>query len=311
LGIKSTTSKSGREKIILWIADPHKNSREDGLYFLVLDKNSGDKLHSTGMDKDEHGNSNGLETSQSIYPNKKGWMLLFPQKSVAISQNQAPSSSTVSSSTDDVLRVKYPSFEMYQQERNDQGDPVDLIIGRGTRHTTSNPKLNETRYLFFEQTYRPYRPFTVDINPAVEPDFEGSVIDLKQMGYFPDASVDDIYLERLFPPSMLIDVQIYCNAARILKLFGTLIADFNDRKRTEFERQKQVEGIRSIFADLHLPFKIALDDPKKPRNDLSSCGFICTKYEDFDQNSLPTTGEIVEANRKVKLFFENNKIGFT
>jgi hypothetical protein len=91
----------------------------------------------------------------------------------------------------------------------------------------------------------------------------------------------------------------------------TLIADFNDRKRTEVERQKQVEGIRSIFADLHLPFKIALEDHKKSRNDLSSCRFICTKYEDFDQNSLPTTGEIVEANRKVKLFFENNKIGFT
>ncbi len=73
LGIKSTE----KGNIILWIADPHKTSREAGLYYLVLDGKTGDKLHCTGVDD----GSNGLSTAQKIFPNK-GWMLFFPQSQI-------------------------------------------------------------------------------------------------------------------------------------------------------------------------------------------------------------------------------------
>lgn len=70
LGIKETMTG----KAILWIADPHKTSRKDGLYYLVLD-NMGKKIHSTGVDDGK----NGLHTAQTIDPDKKGWMLWLPQ----------------------------------------------------------------------------------------------------------------------------------------------------------------------------------------------------------------------------------------
>jgi hypothetical protein len=69
LGIKTTE----KGDVILWIADPHKTSLKDGLYYLVLD-NDGKKKSVTGIDNGE----NGLESAQKIDPNK-GWILLCPK----------------------------------------------------------------------------------------------------------------------------------------------------------------------------------------------------------------------------------------
>lgn len=58
---------------LLRIADPHKISKEAGLYTLVID-NKGRKIRSTGIDD----NTNGLRTAQTV-SSERGWMLFFPQ----------------------------------------------------------------------------------------------------------------------------------------------------------------------------------------------------------------------------------------
>lgn len=68
LGMKITTCGM----TILLIADPHKKTKKDGLYYLSLSA-IGEKAGCTGMDN----GANGLSSAQKIDP-KKGWMLLFP-----------------------------------------------------------------------------------------------------------------------------------------------------------------------------------------------------------------------------------------
>lgn len=69
VGIRVTAA----DETILFIADPHKISREGGLYYVVLD-NEGKQIATTGVDNGK----NGLSTVKSAHFNK-GWMLLFPQ----------------------------------------------------------------------------------------------------------------------------------------------------------------------------------------------------------------------------------------
>ena len=77
--------------VILWIADPHKTTRKDGLYYLVLDA-AGRKIHCTGIDD----GTNGLRTAQVIDPNRegrcKGWMILLPGPGKAWTASTASSS---------------------------------------------------------------------------------------------------------------------------------------------------------------------------------------------------------------------------
>jgi hypothetical protein len=68
LGIKTVNSGDPRNKIILWVADPNYHSRQEGLYFLVFDRDSGALLHNTN-------------SKSSIDPNKTAWTLLCPLKS--------------------------------------------------------------------------------------------------------------------------------------------------------------------------------------------------------------------------------------
>lgn len=68
LGIK----KTDLDFFILWIADPHKTSKEAGLYYLVLDA-TGKRIYCTGIDNGK----NGIQTARKADP-KYGWMLLLP-----------------------------------------------------------------------------------------------------------------------------------------------------------------------------------------------------------------------------------------
>lgn len=68
LGIKTT--KTG--KVILWIADPHKPSKEAGLYYLVLNA-YGSKIESSRAD--EEGEK--IQSAARIDP-AHGWMILAP-----------------------------------------------------------------------------------------------------------------------------------------------------------------------------------------------------------------------------------------
>jgi|GEM_PF-4851281 len=74
LGIKKLKNRN----VVLWIADSHKKSRQEGLYYLELDED-GNKIVCTGTDYEDHA-KNGLETAQRInIQNSTGWLLLFPQ----------------------------------------------------------------------------------------------------------------------------------------------------------------------------------------------------------------------------------------
>ncbi len=69
LGIKTLNPE--KTKAVLWIADPHKTSKEDGLFYVVLDEK--EAPISTGKD-----GGNGLPTAHTINPKNRGWMLFFP-----------------------------------------------------------------------------------------------------------------------------------------------------------------------------------------------------------------------------------------
>jgi len=75
LGIKKIKKEKDNE-VVFWIADPHKKSLNYGLYYLMLDEKTGKKIECTGIDDDD----NGLNSSQRIDFENKGWLILCPQK---------------------------------------------------------------------------------------------------------------------------------------------------------------------------------------------------------------------------------------
>jgi hypothetical protein len=80
LGIKITS----KNKVVLWIADPHKTDRKSGLYCLILKEEDGKiSVQTTGIDnRTATSLGNGLNTATAINPNK-GWMLLFPHQTAS------------------------------------------------------------------------------------------------------------------------------------------------------------------------------------------------------------------------------------
>lgn len=73
LGIKKMTN----ENVVLWIADSHKTSKNEGLYYLELDK-FGNKIACTGVDYEDQ--RNGLSTAERLNIQlKTGWLILFPK----------------------------------------------------------------------------------------------------------------------------------------------------------------------------------------------------------------------------------------
>lgn len=195
------------------------------------------------------------------------------------------------------IRPVYPSFASYRQEREAKGESVDLIVGRGTINPRYvNPTLKDHRY--FQGKKYSYQPFTIDCDPNTLPDFKADVTKPKTMASFPDQSVDEIYLERLFPPNFLYDVGLFYNAARILKVEGILIADFNDGMKSNEVREKQLTPIRAVIEELNLPLIITTSlDNKYSRNDIQgSQQFVCIKYGEVG----PEFSELLKDNRLLK-----------
>lgn len=72
LGIK----KMSNNNVVLWIADPHKTSKKEGLYYLELNED-GSKVTCTGIDD----GYNGLQSAQSIdMLRDDNWIVIFPKK---------------------------------------------------------------------------------------------------------------------------------------------------------------------------------------------------------------------------------------
>lgn len=215
-----------------------------------------------------------------------------------------------------ISRPIYSSFSIYRQEREEQGEPVDLLIGRGTLINACTPKLNGRRYVLETGMNKSYHPFTVDADSDVLPDFKASITNLEQMAYFPDESVDDIYLERIYPASTLRNAGIFFNAARILKKAGTLVVDFNDGYHTDMERKKQIEAMRSVFDEFRIPFTINVAMRNSDsRSDLDFPKFVCIKYDDFDPTYLLEKSRLFrlrlfEATLRLEQLFRDNRVDF-
>jgi hypothetical protein len=180
------------------------------------------------------------------------------------------------------LRDAYPSFAVYRKERESLGEPVDLIIGRGTKIETGTPKLNEQRQID-QHRMKPYHPFTIDSNPSQCPDLNRSIL-IAELPEFPDSSVDDIYLERIHPYQVWSNLRLYYHAFRILKEDGTLVIDFNDGMRSKEHRENQILVFNDTFRELGIMLLAKLADKSFSRNDLDVPKFVCVKYG----NQIPT-----------------------
>lgn len=75
VGIKKIKKEKDNE-IVFWIADPHKTSVQDGLYYLMLNEKTGKTIECTGIDNGH----NGLDSSQRIDFANTGWLILCPQE---------------------------------------------------------------------------------------------------------------------------------------------------------------------------------------------------------------------------------------
>lgn len=239
--------------------------------------------------------------------------ILSSTMSTSVEPRQEPQASSLFPIEEPVpSRPIYLSFSAYRQEREDRGEPVDLIVGRGTQLEArqATQKLTEQRY-FRGTENKPYHPYTIDINPDLRPDYKAAIDNLKEMAYFPDESVDDIYVERIFPTTILQDMRLFVNAARILKTGGTLLADFNDGRRSEEVRKKQVEIWQAIFDEYQIPFDIQADlNNTHARSELNSQKFVCTKKADFDPTFIMYKGRLGQATLKLKGLFRENKLNF-
>ncbi|MDP1607719.1 MAG: hypothetical protein Q8L98_00185 [Chlamydiales bacterium] len=177
-----------------------------------------------------------------------------------------------------LLRDTYPSFAAYREERESLNEPVDLVIGRGTRIRGTTPNLNNQRNINKNVT-KSYRPFTMDCNSDELPDLVRSITAVK-LAEFDDSSVDDIYLERIYPP-IWGDLEIYFHAFRILKKDGTLVIDFNDGMHSQQQREAQIQTLNQEFIDLEMLLLASLADESYSRSDLNnSQKFVCIKIGD-------------------------------
>lgn len=197
---------------------------------------------------------------------------------------------------------RYQSFEEYVKIRID--NPIDLIVGRGNINDSSYPRLVDSRYVLSTETMMSYQPYTVDIDKNSLPDLVASITNIQEMKYFPDNSVDDIYLERIFPP-LYKNLNVYIVAIRILKLGGTLVIDFNDGVKSNDQRKKQIQSLEDAMNFLNIPFNISLLKGKLPkRNDLEDLDKIyCFKADNIDPLKLSA---LTNGEKGRKLLFRAN-----
>ncbi|MBA3239154.1 MAG: hypothetical protein H0T62_12510 [Parachlamydiaceae bacterium] len=172
------------------------------------------------------------------------------------------------------------SFAHYKEERESQQEPVDLIIGRGTGHRTplNNQRavcMDDDRYLI-----KSYKPFMADINSKENPDIIASVTVPENMDCFPDASVNDIYFERVYPTHIQTDLYAYFSVARILKKNGTFFAEFNnpidDLKKTV------IDIMNEIFKKFNIPLNASPCNDNDRSGLMPEPGIKCVKFDDFD-----------------------------
>ncbi len=147
------------------------------------------------------------------------------------------------------------SFLAYQAEREANGFPVDLIIGRGNKPDPEYPQLLERRFDLMMQSERPYKPFTMDASNGTEPDLCVDCTSLWQMSQIPDNSIDDIFMERIFPSTPQTSAFTYCTVNRILKPGGTFVMDISSLCNTD-----QVQGVTgrlaTIFDECNMPLSL-------------------------------------------------------
>jgi hypothetical protein len=106
----------------------------------------------------------------------------------------------------------------------------------------------------------------IDIDKQTQPDSVADIADPDSMNRFPNASVDEIYLEGIFPAFPQLAINTYCNAARILKKGGMFIMDNNGgfhKTRLKVVQEK----FQAIFRDYGIPLAIYRGDERIERND--------------------------------------------
>lgn len=181
------------------------------------------------------------------------------------------------------LKSNHLSFSEYRKQQESRKEPVDLIVGRGTIVKSNYPCLNTFREFVETGIKAPYKPFTVDIDIETLPDVVASIASLKQMRVFPDCSVDEIYLERIFPLAILVNIHTYCNAARILKVGGSVLVDFNNGTHPrEFQTQIEVK-MDAVFKKYQIPLMRSVATSRSNLSDRFA-KFAFTKYADFDSS---------------------------
>lgn len=157
----------------------------------------------------------------------------------------------------------WPTFSEYQTFQKENGNPVDLIVGRGTKNNYADkysPQLYLKRPILDEwgchsDQLLPYNPYTIDILPAALADSQADISAPRGMTAFPVASIDEIYLERLYPLFTQSCIHTYANAARILRVGGILIVDCNGLCRLS-EEKEMAQEFAAILQEAGLPLGV-------------------------------------------------------
>lgn len=182
--------------------------------------------------------------------------------------------------------LKRQTVVTYCEQQKKNGNPIDLIIGRGKKEPHSNyyPTLIEKRN-FQEKGMANYNPLLIDIDGSVEPDLVADITDPQSMSYFDDQSFDEIYLERIFPTGPLVNPKTYCTAARILKPNGLLLVDISSLCPIQ-EKENSMNIINDFLTHYEIPL-FYQPNSKQSRNNLEGNTMVFVRLEvDFDPNLL-------------------------
>jgi hypothetical protein len=238
----------------------------------------------------------------------KVYSMLCQPKVVAIAVND-PAINLVSCESESPS-----SFSDYREKREAEGEPVDLLIGRGREN--KHFKQHDQRYFPEKKKFSSYRPFFIDINSKVIPDYVADMTNPQEMSYCPSSSVDEMYFEGIFPVTPQINLKTYCNAARILKLNGIFIMDANymcsvpgggdDRLKIKIMEKKFEE----IFSKYNIPLRIYCDD-RIERNafDEKERKLAFFKYAEYENNLMSDEIKLQQAQEEINIFQGKLKYG--
>ena len=186
-------------------------------------------------------------------------------------------------------------FLKYQKEQEKSQLPVDLVLCRGKVVTSDYPHLLSTRYSSDKKEQIAYNPLHVDLDKGAQPDIQAN-ISSQDMECFPDSSIDDIFMERVFPSSVQLDIFTYFHITRILKVNGTFIMDKSSLCDSS-QMEKVGLMLQDIFIKCNIPLMLTKTDVRRnnERPDLRIAFIKTDEFNSLDQKYIRKKGRAINA----------------